>query len=410
MDRWMENKNVIKGIALLLAIMLWFLVNQDPSPTAAPRKTTETYRITEVGLSAKLDENRFVVVKKPKTVTVELSGSPTLFNVLDLSPDRYEVYIDLQNVSSAGTYSVPVSYTGFPRDLAVRIIPDEVEVTVEEMQKVEKPVSVQLVGKTPEGYTTGEPIVNPTKVHVTVPQSKAKEIAAVQALVNIEGAKAGIEQTVPLRVIDTKGEIVKVDITPPVVDVTVPVASPFVTVPIKLNFKNQPPAGYSIASVTLKTDQVTVYGPKDVVDGLDFYPGPQIDQSTLTQDRYLQLKIPLLPNVVKTEPDFVEVSINVVQSESRIFEGVPIKVNGLAQGLTAQFVTPENGFLSVTVEGAPNKINEMKDGDIQAYIDVSNLPPGEQEVPVNVNLPSFITMKTDGQPLRAIITIEKIQQ
>lgn len=71
--------------------------------------------------------------------------------------------------------------------------------------------------------------------------------------------------------------------------------------------------------------------------------------------------------------------------------------------MNAKITTPESGQISFTMEGAQTLLNEVKLEDIQAAIDVTNLPPGDHEVTVNINLPPYIKNAT-GE-IKATVTI-----
>ena len=51
----------------------------------------------------------------------------------------------------------------------------------------------------------------------------------------------------------------------------------------------------------------------------------------------------------------------------------------MGEGLKAVFVQPDNGVLPLTVQGSANHVNELNKEDIQLYVDISNLPPGEHK-------------------------------
>lgn len=408
MDRLLRNNNVVKIVALFLAIALWFVVNGG-EPSSAPQynRSAETYRISEVSLTPKYDRNRIAIIKIPETVTVELKGSPSSLSQ-NVSPNDYEVFVDLHEYKK-GTVMVPVKFSGFPRGVSIRVIPERVEVVLEEKQTVEKEVSPQFIGGVADGYSVGEAIVMPKKVHVTLPESKIKEIGQVQASVNVSAARKGIEQTVPIQVLDKKGNVMEAEVNPAVVEIKVPVTSPYKQIPIKVSYVNESPEGFSIEDIKLLTDKITVYGPLDVIDKLTIYPGPQIDLSKIKEDRFMQLKVPLLPNVIKTEPDFIELEVKMTSSTVRTLDEIPVSINGLGEGLKASFLNPENGMLPLTVQGSDKHVNELTKEDIQLYVDVSNLPPGEHEVSVLVNLPTFVSANEKSQTLRAVIYIEKVE-
>ncbi|MNQ86608.1 hypothetical protein D3C85_1018070 [compost metagenome] len=59
--------------------------------------------------------------------------------------------------------------------------------------------------------------------------------------------------------------------------------------------------------------------------------------------------------------------------------------------------------MNITVEGAPAIIDQLKVQDIQAILDVSNLPPGKHELNVTLNLPTFVKL---GLPQEVKASVE----
>ncbi len=56
MDKWLQNNNVIKLIAFLLAIMLWLIVNDEGNLF---RSRQADNIVTNVPLTVRYDEDRF---------------------------------------------------------------------------------------------------------------------------------------------------------------------------------------------------------------------------------------------------------------------------------------------------------------------------------------------------------------
>lgn len=396
MDKWLNSRWFARAIALLMAAMLWMIVNLE-APAGTSTDATQPVFIDGVSLHVKYDSDRFQVVKQPKTVKVALESTNPFYRHNFLPADSYEVYVDLTGLGK-GTHRVPVLYRGFPEEARVGIIPNMVEVTLEEKKTVEKDVKVETLGTVAPGYTPGEPIVKPFRVLVRVPESQADNIAMVKATVNLEGATEPLKTTVPLRVVDKSGNVIAgVEVNPLTVEVTVPVSSPFAIVPLKLNLTNELPDGYSLAGVEMNTDEVTVYGPKEVVDKLKAgtYPGPEIDLSQVTADQVYELKIPAQPEVVKVEPDYLRVSLKVVPSATKQLQGVPVRITGLQADQTAKVLTGDGQELSTLdfeVVGAPAILEKMRPDDVQVVADVTNLPAGVHEVTLNYNYnqPQFV--------------------
>jgi YbbR domain-containing protein len=302
----------------------------------------------------------------------------------------YKVQLDLTSVGK-GEFVLPLKPEGFPSSVTVEIIPETVKVVLEEQQKKEMPVVVQLAGQPGEGLKAGQPIVNPNRVHITMPSSRLDEVDSVKAEVNIDKATSAVSKQVKLVAYDKDGKVVDAGISPPVVDVEVPITSPFKTMPLQLKLQGQPPLGYSVASMDQKVKKVTVYGQQKQLDTMDFFGGPVVDLSGLTDSKELSLDIGLPnSNITKVDPPSVDVKINIVPSATRTLTGVPIKIVGQNDGFDTKVIQPAIGLIDLKLEGAPDLLDKVQLADVQAFVDVSNLPPGSHEVKVNVNLPAFI--------------------
>ena len=416
MDKWLNSHWFARAVALLLAVMMWMVVNLETEQTTLPEAASQPVLIDSVNLHVKYDTDRFQVVKQQRTVKVALESNNPFYKHNLFPADSYEVYVDATNLGK-GTHRVPVQYKGFPDEVKVGIIPNIVEITLEEKKTVEREVAVEMLGQVAPGYTAGEPIVKPFRALVRVPESQVDKVAAVKASVDLEGATSAIKTTVPLKVVDKSGNVIQgADVVPLTVEVNIPVTSPFVKVPIKLNLTNEMPNGYSLASVDMNVDEVTVFGPKEVIDALKTttYPGPEIDLSNITSDRLLELKIPIMDNIVKVEPEYLKVSLKVVPSTVKRLEKIPIRISGLSEDMQAKVLSTDGQEMSTIdfdVIGAEQVLGNLRQEDLQVVADVSNMPAGVYEVALNYifNQSDYI-MTSASAPKKVTIEITNKQR
>ncbi|MCF6093871.1 hypothetical protein L1765_07795 [Microaerobacter geothermalis] len=411
MDKWLKSNTFVKVVSLLLAVMLWMVVNLEKPPAASepptPQETSTT--IKAVNLGVKYDKDRFSIVNKPDSVDVILQGKKSLLNQQQIMAGKYQVFIDVTQLGS-GTFDVPVSYSGFPEGVKVQIVPGTVSVTIEEKQRKEMPITVELIGSTQEGYIPGQAIVKPIRALVMAPESQLEKVALVKAVVNVDGVNGPITKTVPLKVLDAQGNELKVDVNPAVADVTVPITSPFITIPIKLDVINRPASGYSVQSIKPSFEEIAVFGPLNVLKSIDYYPGPQIDLTGYTSDRFLQLKIPMMDGVTKIEPDFIEILVKIVPTEEKLIKGIPLSINGKREDMNVSLANPEMDQIDVTLLGAKELLKDVEKEDIQAFVDVSNMLPGTYDIPITFNLPNFVEVKNmDLQKVTVMISEQNRQ-
>lgn len=400
MDKWLNNANVSKVIALVLAIILWAIVHLDDN--AAPPQVaslTEVKVIDNVKIQAVgLDTSRFILHKMtPEVVRIQVKGKNSAF--ASAMPEDYRVKMDVTGLDE-GTHTVNLT-AELPNGLQlVSMSPTSVQVELEEMQTKEMDVNITTTGSPAKGYTAGQPIISPTnRVHVTLPASQMKDVQSVSATINIDGVESSVKQKrLKLTVYDKSGHEMKDAIlTPPVVEVEIPITKPFKSVPLQINFVGKLPDGLAISSFKQSTNQVAIYGPQNVLDGIDFYDSIQIDLSTLTETTTLSLPLPIHGKVEKIEPSSVNFEITIVPAVQRKLDKVPITLNGLNDQLKATIQEPANKVMSVTLEGAPDLVNSLTTKDVQLIANLSDLPPGVHQVALQVNSPNFIRHVDAGQ-------------
>ncbi|CEH31485.1 hypothetical protein AM501_04510 [Aneurinibacillus migulanus] len=430
MDRWLNNNTVVKVISLLLALMLWAVVNNDPIASTGVGQGQVTSQTNQVDLKVRYDARKYLV-QAPSTVQVEVKGSKDLLAMSSLISPDFDVYVDLRNYGS-GKHDVPVQYEGVPRGLEVTVQPSRVTVNIEEIKKIEKTIQVDVVGKAKAYGKVGQPIVNPQRVTVTVPESQVKDVAFVRAYVSVEGAEESVNARAPLRVLDHRGEPVEVaKVSPATVDVHVPLSvTPGKTVPLKVGSKGTPAEGYQIAAITANPKQVTLYGSQEVLNTISTITLPDVDVNGLSESKTVPVNISLPDKIEKADVTSVEVKVDIIKKDeatvgtapnepekpeeqpqppANIRDSVelPIKFQGLAEGQSAEFVKPSSGRVELQLQGTKEAIEKIDKNKLVASIDLSGKQPGQYTSFVHVsNLPSDVKI-VNQQGLQAVVVIKE---
>lgn len=409
MDKWLRNTNVVRIIALLVGILLWFIVHIDDQVRENPGSTPTPYvNSTIYDVSIKtigLDTQQFKLVGvEPQTADITVTGRKNSLEKVSTKDGNSRLLADLSEVTP-GPNRVPIQALGFPEGVTVTLMdPMYVEVTVEQIEKKEVPVRIDVTGVPGSGFKAGEPVVNPNQVHVTAPKSVLDQIVAVRAAVDIDGAVEAVSAEPKLEAIDANGQVLEeAAIVPTTASVDIPITVPFKTVPLQIRLIGQPPEGYSVASYEQSINEITVYGPEAVLDSLTIYDGLDINLSLLTSSKSYTFNIPIKDEIEQVYPASVDVQLTIVPSETRTFENVPIRLNGANVDYDTVIIEPEGGTIDVTVEGAPANLNNLEAGDLEAIVDVSNLPLGTHERELRINLPVFLKI---GSETTRSITIE----
>jgi len=401
-DNLLGNKKYVAVIALLIGILLWLGVNLQQKTFNDYSSTAErTQRIKNVQIVPKYDKNQvYIAEMSVQTVDVVVRGKDSQLN--KVNTEKAHIEVDLTKVGK-GEYKLPLVEVGFPVDV-IEIIPSQITVVVDDLQKVEMPVEIDAVGKPAEGLKVGETVVKPNRVHVTLPTSWVDDNIKVKGKVNVEGAKENINSQVKLVAVDKNGKELDLAITPNVVDVEVAITKPFKQVPLQIKLSGEPPSGYAISKVTQSVDKVRVFGEQSILDALEFYEGPQINVQGLTETKEYTVELPIKNKISLVDPAKVTVKVEITPSITKTVDNIGIKTIGLNDGFTTKVISPADGKISLPVEGTPDRITTIQSKDVQAIIDVTNLPAGVHEVPVSFNLPPYIK-NIQQQEMRVTVEI-----
>lgn len=389
-NRLMENKWFIRGLALVLAFLLYITAYIDENGRGTSQASTnQSATIEDVPVEVYYDEENYVVSNVPETATVHIVGNNALVQSTKTLRD-FTVFIDLTNVS-AGTHRVELQIRGISDRLSVRIEPKEVTVHIQEKVTVELPVEAEFnQAFLEEGYTIGDIKIEPSVVKITGGKDVISQISYVKAIIEVdEPVNESITQKAFVSVLDKNLNKLDVLVDPGEVEVTIPVISPSKKVPIEIKTEGSPPEGVIIQSIQPNIEEIDLFGKKSILDDISRIEIP-LDISDIHESTVLTLPIELPRGVERASHESVEVEITVVRGASKDFEGIPIQIIGLVEGYTVEITDPENGLVDLTVSGISETIETLSEDDFTLSIDVTNLSPGEHEVEIDVDGPANI--------------------
>lgn len=413
MDKWLRNKTIMQIVALLLGTLLWVVVHVEQQPgtpgNVNPVIDNHTMIYSDVQIEvAGIDLEQYHIRSiEPAYVNVTVSGKSSDLRNINAGVSNHAIVLDLTGFKSGIHNQVPLQARGYPEGVEVTIDPPAVSVAIESIGHKEVPVEVIVQGEPAEGFRAGEAIVQPNRVNVSVPESQIDEIVKVRAVVDISNATEAVVTERKLAAINRQGEEVDVTITPSVAEISIPVTSPFKTIPLQMKFSGEVPDGLAIADFYQSIDEVTVYGSEAVIEQYDFYGGITINASAFNraQTYTYTYNIPLQSNLHQVLPETVDVQIRVVESELKTFEDFPVMLIGQNEEVHTEITLPEQGVFDLVLEGAPELLRNVRADNVQALIDVSNLPPGEYTREIQLILPRFIKYGGDPAALEAKVVI-----
>ncbi len=184
-------RNIIfKILALVLAVILWFLVVGEER--------------AEVGLTIPLElvnmpRDMIVVNNLPQGIDIRVNGPRSL--IRSLTTRNLSKSLDLSN-TRAGTITYSISSEGIrlPRGVAVtRIHPTQVVVVLQKQIKKMIPVRARVIGRPASGYEVESVRIRPEEVEVSGSEEVIKDLENLSTKpVDIGGRQESLVQEVNL--------------------------------------------------------------------------------------------------------------------------------------------------------------------------------------------------------------------
>lgn len=407
MDKWMKNNNFNKILALVFSMILWTIVHVDSEPTSSTTVRTQSKIIENVKIETiGMDEDKYVYSFDAESARVEVRGRNSDLNFK--FSDAYTLSLDLSEVGP-GDHTLPLHYS-LPNGVELESIdPNEVNVHVELRNTKSFPVTLDIQGNPAEGYQLGTPVIEPAAAEVTMAASGLANIAKVQATVELDGENDTFqEKKLRLYAYDSDGKEIKdAIIEPSTVSVALPITLPNKSLPLDISFIGQLPGNLVLSRVTPEIDTVTVYGSEKALAALSSYEAA-IDLSSIGSAGTDQLKVELTPpeGLSRVEPAAVNITVSTAEIAERTIENIPIKLEGVGSGLTAQVTEPAGKAVSLTVSGAPNLLDQLDQDNISVVADVGGLAAGVHQLALQVSLPRFISQVSPVQPLMATVDLQ----
>lgn len=391
MDKWLSHPTSLKIIAVVIGLLLWAVVHFDPeSPPnqVASSIDTREFAAVKVGTQGLDPETQHLRLIEPSVVQLLVEG-----NLPDLMSATPEVWVDVSGLGE-GVHDLVVRYD-LPNRVRLRqMTPTRVKVDIMPVQTMEFEAMIDTVGTPANGYKVGEPIVKPNnRVFVRLPKDRLNDVASVRAVIDVDGVEANVvEQKVRLTAYDSSGSVIEDAIlNPNVVEVEVPITKPFKKLPLELKLTGRLSAGLSIAKLKPAVDTVTVYGPQDALDKLEFYDGAVVNLAAVKQSGTLTLDLVPGGALAAIEPKQLAIEVELEPSETITLPQIPVTVVGLSEGLEAAFEQPEGAVTDLNVTGAPSVLAELTAKDVQVIADLNGLPAGRHAVILDVHLPQFVS-------------------
>ncbi len=322
MDKMMDSPWVLRIIALFLALLLFFSVRTELSPTNKTITSEQTEVIRDVPVDVFYDDKSLIVTGIPKTVDVTIKG-PMPLVIQTKATKNFSVFVDLSKLL-IGEHNVKLQYENISDKLQVTFDPATVKVNIEEKVtqefRVDPDLNTRLIE---EGYILNGMTANPATVYITGAKSAIENISYVKATVTGEkGLKEPFSQVAAVKVLDRDLNKLDVMIEPETVKVQVEIGAYSRELPVVLKEIGEAANGITVNQVTISPTKVRVYGRKSIIDALTAIP-LEVDLSKITESKTYEFDVKLPEGVTKISDSKIKVKADITKVEQETTTTTP---------------------------------------------------------------------------------------
>jgi YbbR domain-containing protein len=369
------------GSSLVLAILLWGWVTTREDP-----QTTQSF--PNVPIQVGELPNGLVLVGSPPNALIRLKGPRSVIN--RISAADVSARLDLDEVKSPGTYTVPVVVSAPDGVWERNAFPSQVAIEVQAQAVKQFRLEPEVQGNVGASQRVGPITPDPSDVTVRGPDSVVAGVARVVLPVDIDDRTDDFVGTFSPVAEDANGQpVTEVDISPNAITTTVKIEAAGKSVAVFAQVVGAPAQGLDVLDSTVNPSTVLVDGPQDLLDKLPVAVQTQpIDITGATESVSRSVGLEGLPEgvqVVQPSDGQVEVFVQIGRRGVRQeLPGLRVATTNLGSGLEAK-VSPND--VTVVVVAAADILSRLTADDVTVQVDLSGLGPGVYTLKPTVSLP-----------------------
>jgi YbbR domain-containing protein len=400
--RWLAKNIGTLLIAFLLAVIVWIsaVVASDPNEEHILARSVPIEIIGQ-------DPGLQIMSDVPRNVTLVLRAPSSVWTQLNNDHTSVRAWVDLSTLGP-GVHDIPVQVQITPR--LVRLIrqdPETLSITLDPIISQVFPVNLIVQGEPPIGYQAQSPILDPSEVTVTGPESLVSLVDEARIRVDISNATQTIITDETPLLLDAEGRIVGgLTVSPESVTVTQPITllGGYRYVIVRPVSVGQVANGYRLTNIFVSpVGKIVFSSDPELVNNLPGYVETQPIDLTGKEDDFetlVELNLPPGISVIGDPKVLVQVSIAAIESSLAIT--LPVEVIGLAPGLGA-IAAP--AMVDVILTGPVPVLNALGPGDVRVVVDLTGYDVGTYQLIPMVNILPEQVAKVSMLPATVEVTI-----
>ena len=359
----LNSNNFLKILSVIIAIVLWIYVIQVTDPMQPQTfNDVPVQLLNEESLAA-----RGLALSGEATYTVDVKIQAKRADLAKISASDIMSNADLFGYSMGKNY-IPVTVEVPEGASIMGIEPIKINVVIEELVEVTKPIRVVFAGQLEKGLEAGQITTQPEVIQVSGAKSEVAAVAYIKAEVNISRltARGNTIQATAVAVNNAGDVVSNVRLSSAFIDVTARI-SQVKEVPLTAEVVGEIAPIYEVTDLEIP-DRVKIKGPAEVLAGITELTAEPVDISAVSSTSKLPLKI-ALPEGVEFASGYeymsIDMTIKPVATKQFTYTAEEIKLEGIEEVSSISITTPQ---ITVTASGSEIVIAGLKKEDLEPYL------------------------------------------
>lgn len=259
----------LKLLAVIVSCGVWFVVNNITDPvksklfTNIPVEIVNDSRITSEG-------KVYEIIDNTDTTNVWVRGKSSVLK--DITRDDIRAEADMAELTFMNTVGIEISSARNNSELEFSSSVENVKLSIEDIKRGEKPITIATSGEPAEGYIVGGTNASQNVVRFSGPETLIAGIDHAEAVVSVNGYSSDINTTADIKLYDAdnneiRSSSIKLNISSVNVAVTILATK---EVPLSFVTSDSPASGYVMneEGPVSVPETVMLAGRKNVLDGV----------------------------------------------------------------------------------------------------------------------------------------------
>lgn len=360
-----NSDTFLKIVSVVIAIMLWAYVIEVTDPVKKQTYTDIPVRL----LNVESLTDRGLALSGEATYTVDVVAQAKRADLSGITSSDILAEADLFGYSMGKNF-IPVIVTAPKGVTVLEVNPVKINVVIEELIEVAKPIKVVFTGQLEEGIEAGQVNTKPEVILVSGARSEVSAVSHIKAEVNM--SKLTVDgNTVQTRAVavNSEGDVVQnVKLSSPYIDVTAKLYS-VKEVPMIVEITGEVAPIYEVTELNVP-EVIKIKGTESSLKDIDVLTAAAIDVSSVSNTSSIPIDIPL-PEGVEFASGYenitADIKIKPVATKKFTYTSEEILMEGIDGVNNITITTPQ---ITVTASGSEMVIAGLKKEDLRPYVEL----------------------------------------